>query len=632
MNGPILTLLAVIVAVLLAVGVLGAALPRHAREAIGFGGAGLGGLACMLALLSLVLPDRAAELDLPFGLPGSPFTLALDPLSGCFLLLVSFVGTVTTAFAAEATPSQQPASLAGLPIGLAGLLLAVLAGDGLTLAFGLSLAGGAVWAMGRTEQAGHANSSQLTMSLLAATAVLIALALIAQDGSGLRFAAIRAQQAAPGHATAAALVGLVGLAAQAGLVPLHAWCVPAQRSLPPRAAVLLSGGILPVALYGMIRLTLDLADAASPLICAVPLLLVGAASVLLGAIRAVTQDELDGAVAFGSLRQVGMAAIGLGIVLLARAADLPNLAALALGATLLLTGVQALCGTLAMLAVGAIRREAGTRRLDRMGGLVHRMPVSSASLLIGLAGLTGLPPGPGFAGLFLLFQAILLGPRTGGLWLPLLLVALVAILALGSALATASLVRLIGVACLGRPRIPRAAGAEEVPTPARPALYACAIVIALFGILPGPLLTLLTDPAVSALTGRPLGEHAGWLVLAARADAPGYAPLPVALLLGLVAGGVIWWLRRRAPADHHSAAAWQDGFAPPPAWLPFGDPLTQWNGAVFLPPLPAAVRPPLRHLPLRHLPLRRLRRSIAGTTPAMLALFGLLALLAWLAP
>ena len=655
MNGPVLTLFAAIVAALFVTGALGLLWPNQARGAVGLAGAGLAGLAGTLALVVLLLPGPPAELALPVGLPGAPLSLALDNLSSGFLLLVAFAGSAALVFAAEATPDAPAGSLAAPPLALAGLLLAILAADGVTLALGLAIGGAAIWSIGRPDApdaaaaepraaepraagpraagplaaepraAGPLAAGPLAVALLAAASVIVATALLAPGGAGLGFAAIRARPPESDHATLAVLVAIAGLGAWIGLAPLHGWLVPAHRALPAHGSALLSGAMLPAGLYALLRVVLDLGAHAEPAACIVPLLLAGAATVLLGGWRACRDAELDTAVAAGSLRQAGMAAIGLALAVVGRAADLPNLAALALSAVLLLACLQAVCGTLAQLAAGAVIRQAGTRRLDRLGGLIHRMPVTTAGLVIGLGGLAAVPPMPGFAALFLLFQAVLAGPRGGGLGLTLLLTGLVLLLGLGSALATVAAVRLVGTVCLGRPRVLRAAAAAEIPPAARPALFVPAALACLFGVLPGPMLRLLAGPTISDLTGTGLAEHLGWMGLTPNAGSFGYAPLPLTLLLVLSGAGAVWLLRRRARADLRRAPIWQDGFAGARPRLPFGDPLTQWNGAVFLPPLFwARVRP----WSIVALWWPRLPRT-TGSAVALAAVGMLLALLAW---
>lgn len=649
MNGPILTLFAVIIAASFVTGALGLLWPRQAREAVGIAAAGLAGLAGMLALAVLLLPGASAVLALPVGLPGTPLRLALDPLSDGFLLLISITATASGVFAAKAAPTEPAVGGAALPVALGGLMLAILAADGLTLALGLALGGGAIWSMGRRGDLEQPSTAPLAVALGAAAAVIVALGLLAPSAADLSFAAIRAGPVDPGRAAIAVLVAIAGLGALIGLVPLHAWLVPAHRALPASAAALLSGALLPTGLYVLVRVVLDLGARAPPLAAELPLLSAGAISVLLGGWRACREDTLDAAVACGALRQSGMAAIGLGLAVIGRSADLPDPATLALSAVILLACMQAICGTLALLAAGAIHQQAGTRRLDRLGGLIHRMPLSSLGLLAGLGGLSSVPPAPGFAALFLLFHAVLAGPHSGGLGMPLLLLALVLVPALGSVLATLATVRVVGVTCLGRPRLPRAAAADEVPRAARRALLAPLILTCGLGVLPGPALRLLAGPAIAGFTGAPAADRLGWLTLVPNAGSSGYAPLPLALLLLIAGGAAVWWLRRRARSDVRLAPVWQGGFAGPPPWLPFGDPLTQWNGAL-VPSLPLARSTHDRAVTAGAAPaagpretrpgrmsfavarLVRAGRRVSAPTVALIAVAALLALLAWPGP
>jgi hydrogenase-4 component B len=602
-NGPILTLLTAIIAALMGLGVLGAAWPRRSRESIGYGAAGLAGLAALLALACLLLNDAPAMLALPLGLPGAAFRLELDPLAAFFAVLAFATGAATCAFAAAT--DDPPATIAPVPVCLAGLGVAILGADGLARGAGFAVAGGAIWALRPTDRAGTA---QLGVALLAAAAVVAA---------------------ADTPPPAPLLAALLGPGALMGLFPLHNWLTKAHRATAP-AAALLSGAMVPVAIYAILRMLFDPAGAAPPSWWGLPWMVLGAASALAGGLDATRRGEVDTALAAGTVRQTGLTAIGLGIALTARATDLPGVAAMALGAVLLLAALQAVCGTLLPLVAGAIRLGAGTRRLDRLGGLVHRMPVTTACLLAGLFGVAALPPGAGFAAIWLLFQALLALPRAGGLPFQLLLCATAAVLGLAAALAAASLLRLVGVVCLGRPRTPRAAAADEPTRRARRPLLALGATATLLGVFVGPLLRLLADAPVRALTGTGLGPRANLLGLAPGAEAPGYAALPLASLLLLVAGLVLW-LRRRGGVQTStvSGPAWDDGFAAPPAWLPFGNPATQTSGAGFAPFQACCAWPLLRRLALlRSLP-RRPTRPLRAPAVVLILVAALLALSAW---
>jgi len=617
-DAPVLTLLTLIIAALAGLGVIGLAWPRLGHASIGNATAGLAGLAALLALVVLLLNDTPATLALPLGLPGAGFSLVLDPPAALFAVLAFGAGAATSAFAGAASVTRStddpPPTVAAVPICLAGLGLAVLTAGGLARGSGLAIAGFALWTTGPAHQdavasAGIASPPQDATALAGVAPASRASAAL----PGIALLAAAAVIAAPGAPPPVLLVAaLLGPGALAGLVPLHAWLPAAHRASEP-AAALLSGAVVPVAIYLIVRLLFDPAGAAPPMWWGLPFLGLGAASVVAGGLDATRHAELDTALAAGTVRQTGLTAIGIGIALTARAADLPAVTAMALGAVLLLATLQAICGTLLLLVAGAIRQGAGTRRLDRLGGLVHRMPITTACLLTGLFGLCALPPGPGFAATWLLFQALLSLPRAGGLPFQLLLCGLAAVLGLAAALAAASLLRLAGMACLGRPRTPRAAAADEPRRPARRPLLALAATTAVVGVFVGPLLRLLADAPILALTGTGLGPRASFLGLAPGAESPGYAALPLTSLLVLAVGLVLWLRRRRGgKTSTVSGPAWDDGFAAPPAWLPFGNPVTQTTGAGFTPFPPWRDWTPLRRLAPSRLAPSRLGPSHLG--------------------
>ena len=292
--------------------------------------------------------------------------------------------------------------------------------------------------------------------------------------------------------------------------------------------------------------------------------------------------------------------IGIGLALIARAADLPETQTLALQATMLLAIGGALAGTAATLAADAIGASAGSVRLSRLGGLIHTMPWSSATLAASLLALSALPPGAGFASVWLLFQSLLAAPGTGGLLdqLPLTLAALA--VALSAAMATSAAVRIVGIALLGRPRTPRGAGAREVALPGLVVVPVLAALALITGIVPGPVLRAVTGAAVFDISGSFPATRGGLTMLSATDSSTGYAALPIGALLACASGSVILvlrWLRR----DGKPGGPWLGG-TKPPAGLPFGEPMAQSAGAGFLPALPDL--PALPHSKLPRIPRR----------------------------
>ncbi len=529
----VLTLLVILIAALVVLAAVAAFIPRRAARAAGIGICGAVVLLAVVALTS----GGMTTLELPIGPAGTALHFALDPLAASFLLLLFL-----------AMPCADAA-----PLPLAAVTLGLLAGDGFALTAGLLLLGGTA------------------RSRLMACASICLIAALALAGPLADFAAIRT-------------------------TPPEGWRAVGVLFLTLAGAGTLALVDTSIAIYLLIRVLFDLCGPSQPLWWGAPLLLAGAGIAAIGTLRAALANTLHAALSAGPLQPSGMAVMALGMALAARAVDLPSVASHALDAVWLSLVCLVLCRTLSGLCADAIENGAGTRRLDRLGGLIHRMPLTGYSCLLGLFAVASLPPGLGFAAFWLLFQSLLTAARIGDLGLQVLIACVTALAGFSVALAALAAVRLFGVAFLGRPRTPRAAVAEEPPRPLRMVIFGVAAFIALLGLLPSVALL----PA-AGWTGATVSVP--WLVLRTGAETPGYAPIAVAALLATV--GVTLFRARLRPREQRREPAWSGGFAAPPAWLPFGDPATQYGPASFVEPL----RRLLAGLPSTTSLLRRLARG-----------------------
>jgi formate hydrogenlyase subunit 3/multisubunit Na+/H+ antiporter MnhD subunit len=550
--------------------------------------------ACVLAAgigLAVLFAGPVPAQALPLSVPGLPALVALDALSAWFLLLVGLAGACSALFALAHGNHGAPRLLAAYPLFLAGMALALAAADGMTLLLGFEAMSLASWVLVAADHEAAENRRAarlyLGFAVFSGACLIPAIGLLGVGGD-LSFAAIRA--APPAGWQAAAVLGLVvaGAGAKAGLVPLHGWLPLAHPAAPSHVSALMSGAMTKVALYVLARLLLDLCGPAQPLWWGVPLLVLGAASAVLGALRANLEEDGKTLLACSTIENVGLVALGLGLSACFRAADLGVLAGLAAGAALLHALNHALFKSLLFLGLGEVLHGAASRRLDRLGGLIHAMPWTAAAVLVGAAAAASLPPLSGFASEWLLLQALLAAWRVGDLAFQVLGVAVVAAVALAVALAAAAMVRLFGLVFLGRPRTPRAAGASDGPRLARLALLLPAGLTVLLGLLPGPMLAL-AEPAVLLLVPagvtESLVQHGSALTLRVGDGGSRYWPLGIALLLAAMAGGIWWLLRGRSPAGVARGPAWDCGFAAPPQHLPFGDPVTQPSAAGLGQPL-----------------------------------------------
>lgn len=588
-----LTILALTAAALAALVVLAIVLPRagvvHIASAV------LCGVGALVAFATLALGAEKQTLTLPFGHPWTGAVLAVDPLSLWFLLIIFVVGGAASVYALDdpPPPKQAAAQLAAYPLLLSAMALTLLAGDGFTLLMGFELMSLAAWALilARPEDPENRRAALLYLGMagFGGLCLIATFGLLAAPGLDLTFDGIRA---APLQGIAAgAVLGLVilGAGSKAGLVPLHVWLLPAYPVAPSHVSALMSGAMTKVALYVLIRVLFDLSGPATPIWWAVPLLVLGAASAVLGALRANLETDTKVVLACSTVENIGLITVAIGLALAFRATDQGPVAALALAAAMLHALNHGLIKTLLLLGAGAIQRGGGSRMLDRLGGLANRMPWTAGAVVIGAAAAASLPPLNGFAGEWLLLQSVLAAPRVGLLGFQIAVALVAALLALALALAAAAMVRFVGVTLLGRPRTPRAAGAEEVSRPARYAMAGLALLCLIAGVLPGPLLMLL-EPAMRLLVDGGIADNAGWLVVRAGVDQPGYVPLLMLCLLSFAVALIAWLRQRYAEPGVLRGPIWACGFIAPPKHLPFGDPLSQYGAGSMAQPLRRMLR------------------------------------------
>jgi formate hydrogenlyase subunit 3/multisubunit Na+/H+ antiporter MnhD subunit len=582
---PILLFLLFDAVALLLTGAIIAVIPPSAATVLTTTLLGLGLLLCVPPLL---LDQPATTLALPVGPPGLSLHFALDPLSVFFLVTVLLAGTAIATFQAASDQPLIPTRTTAFCLGAT--ILTLLAGDGATLTLGLAAACAAT---------GYGRSRPF---MLIPVLLLAAICLLTPSGYAPRFDAIRTAPVDSDQATAAAALTLAA-------VSVLLWPPTGIRCWTRDA--LTAGILVPTGLYLLLRLIVDLSLNAAQAWWGYTLLLAGGAAAVAQAWQAASTPDLDTVIAALTRRQGAIATACIGLAVVARAADLPGSATFALEATCLGAIGASTAGTLTTLAAHTIGTSAGTYRLSRLGGLIHPMPGSAAALSAGLFSLAALPPSLGFVTMWLSFQSILSAPRTGGLLSQLPLAWIAAITALSAALVTAAALRAVGIALLGRPRSPRGAGAAETRSPIRTILLVLAGLSLAAGLLPGPLLWCLADPAIHALTGLPstsLPATRGLGLLSTSTATTGYLAIPVLALIGLAIGAPILALRR-ARARSKVVGPWLEGM-PPPEGLPFGDPAAQSTGAGFVPALPPLPFPRLPDLP--PLPRPRAPAATAG--------------------
>ncbi|HVJ10643.1 MAG TPA: hydrogenase 4 subunit B [Burkholderiales bacterium] len=547
---------------------------------------GASSVAFAAALASLLAPAAlGGSLTLPVGLPWLGAHFRLDALASFFLLVVNLGGAAASLFGLgygrhEESPGRV---LPFFPAFLAGMNLVVLAADAFTFLFAWEFMSLSSWVlvMAHHRRPGNAAAGYLylLMASFGTLALILAFGLLAGPSGGYSFEAIRLAPPAATISGVVLVLALIGAGSKAGLVPLHVWLPLAHPAAPTHVSALMSGVMTKVAVYGFVRIVFDLLGPPAWWWGAVVPLLGGITAVL-GVLYALMQEDLKRLLAYSTVENVGIIFIGLGLALAFEANGMTGAAALALTAALLHVFNHALFKSLLFFGAGAVLGATGERNMERLGGLIHRMPRTAFAFLIGSAAISALPPFNGFVSEWLTFQAILLSPALPQWLLKFLVPAVGALLALSAALAAACFVKAFGITFLGRPRSPVAAEAGETDRWSQAAMLGLAALCLLAGILPGYFIDALA-PVIQALTGTslPRQEQLDWLTIVPIAQSrSSYNGLLLFFFIALAAGLGAEVIHRWASAAVRRSAAWDCGFPDP-------SPATQYTAGSLSQPI-----------------------------------------------
>jgi hydrogenase-4 component B len=348
---------------------------------------------------------------------------------------------------------------------------------------------------------------------------------------------------------------------------LHSWLPRAHPVAPAHLSALMSGMMIKVALYGLIRVEFDWLRA-TPLWLGIALLAIGVLSSLGGVLWALVQHDLKRLLAYHSIENVGIIALGFGASLLFARSGNQLWAQLAFAAALLHVANHAIFKALLFLGAGAFERAVGGLELDRLGGLLGQMPWTGGAFLIGSMAIAGVPPLNGFASEWLTLQSLLHVAFHRPLGVALAGGVALAALAATAALALLCFVKVVGLVLLGPPRRPVCAAAAEAPISMRVGMGVLAALCVAIGVVPGLIVPTLAGLAPSA-AGSELARHAGLAI-------PGTSLPTLGLVLALVG---LTALLARARGARRAAAA--------PSWAcgqPVG-PALAWTSAGFTKPL-----------------------------------------------
>lgn len=549
-------------------GALLAALPgRGADKVATFLGSGSSILGCLFGLIAAgqTLAAGVAEaFFLPWSMPGGAFSLRLDGLSAFFLLPLFVVGLAGALYGAEYMKGGKERRRPGLHwtwynLLILSMTLVVTAANSLLFLFAWECMSLTSFFLVITEydlaEAMEAGWTYLLATHLGA-AFLFAFFLSASAFSGsLEFASFQVlgQLSLP-VASALFLLLLVGFGSKAGIFPFHVWLPDAHPAAPSHVSALMSGVMVKTAIYGILRLSAFLP--VGPAWWGGLLMAIGIIGALFGIAMAAQQRDVKRSLAYSTVENIGIILLALGFWMQSRANGHHLAASLALAGGLIHLLNHALFKSLLFMGAGSLMHGSGSRDLNRMGGLMRRMPITGLLIVCGAMAISALPPFNGLIGEWFIYRALLeSGTVLSGLpgFFPLVLIGL---LALVGGMVIIVMTRIIGIALAGEPRSSEAARAHEAGWRMWSAMAALALLCLGGGLMP----VILLQVAGRAVT---ILDPAAAFTLAAPAMVPWWLGIMAVLLLGCILVAYVFSRWRQGGGVIPSSATWGCGFAFP---------------------------------------------------------------------
>jgi formate hydrogenlyase subunit 3/multisubunit Na+/H+ antiporter MnhD subunit len=529
----------------------------------GVGGVLVGCLCGITPAVGVVLGGPSQSLRMAWSIPYGSFSLGLDPLSGFFLIPVFLLCALAAIYGADYLEAYRGRKALAPPwfffnLLVASMVIVILARNGVLFLMAWEMMTLSSFFLvtfeDEKESTRQAGWIYLVASHIGAAFLLVLFILLGRASGSLEFDRF----AASSGAGLLFVLALAGFGTKAGFIPLHVWLPEAHPAAPSHVSAVMSAVMIKTGIYGLLRVVMLLG--APQVWWGWVLCGVGLTSGIVGVLLALAQQDLKRLLAYSTVENAGIVALGLGVGLIGLAIGMPAVSAIGFAGAFLHVLNHSLFKGLLFLAAGNVAHGAHTKNIDQLGGLLKRMPWTGATFLIGAAAISGLPPLNGFISELLIYLASFKGALSfdGANSVPLL--ATIAGLALIGGLAAACFAKAFGIAFLGHPRSGLAEQVHEVRlVMVMPGVVLAAACI-LIGLLGANVVSSMA-PLISEVTG--LSAAIVSTNLAAAAHSIAFVSITGAALVGLA---ILLALGRAIALSKRSVSTnvtWDCGYAEP---------------------------------------------------------------------
>lgn len=313
--------------------------------------------------------------------------------------------------------------------------------------------------------------------------IMLSYLIMAANTGSFEFATFRATQFSPAIASLCFILAFCGFGCKAGMFPFHSWLPQAHPAAPSNVSALMSGGMIKIGIFGIVKVGLDLLGSCEvQLWWGLVILVIGALSSVLGVAYALGEHDIKKLLAYHSVENIGIILLGIAIGYMGMALNQPVIAVLGIMAGLYHVLNHAMFKGLLFLGAGSVLYTTGSRNMEIMGGLARVMPATAMCFLIGSLAISAIPPLNGFVSEWFIYQSMFSVAITGDIIVRFFAAFAAVSLAITGALAVTCFVKAYGVTFLGAPRSEAAANAKEVPTSMRIGMIILAVMCVCLGI------------------------------------------------------------------------------------------------------------------------------------------------------
>jgi formate hydrogenlyase subunit 3/multisubunit Na+/H+ antiporter MnhD subunit len=431
-------------------------------------------------------------------------TFAVDPLSAWFILIINLIVVPGVWYSKGYLHGHAPSANLGLHHVMLvwmhlSLCMVCMVQNGLAFIFVWEIMSFSSFLLvifdNQQRVVLQAGLNYLIQMHISVICLLIAFLTVFQSEGNFEFAGIRSYFASH-NPLPVFLLFFAGFGFKAGIIPLHTWLPHAHPAAPSHVSGIMSGVIVKMGIYGIIRIVSYLQS--DFLLIGNIVLITGMCTGAYGILHASVQKDIKRLLAYCTIENVGLIVMGIGLGLVGQHNDNSFLMLAGYGSALFHVLNHALSKSLLFFGAGSVYHSIHTRNMDKMGGLFKKMPRTSVLFLIGTMAIAGLPPLNGFLSEFILFFGFVNGFMVSGNTENIVIVIGVAAIALIGGLSVLTFTKSFGVMFLGNPRTPLPPDLTEPSAAMRHPQYLLVAIMLLISLVPFASFGLVTDIVTSA--------------------------------------------------------------------------------------------------------------------------------------